>query len=542
MPGSSEHLEKLISSLGGRGRFQNSVHILTALPVYSSIAFNNVGMAFHGSFIPHTCMAGDRLPNNSSNFTLSPPSVQLQVTNVSHTQCSSTLTYTDGQEKVIECTSGQWNYFPEYGERNIVSDFDLVCSGEYLSNLATTIYFTGVMLGGLVFGDLADRFGRRPIALFTLYTSVIAGLVSAFSVNYFMFVCLRFIVGILIQGVQMATYTLIVEMFPPKDRPYAGIATDMVFPIAIILLTGLAYALPYWRHLQLAISLLPLLSIFYVWYIPESLRWLVIKEKTQKAEKLLNRICKTNKIPYPKSTWNLLEKDTSSQEKTTEQHHVTDLFRTWPLTKVTIVSSYLWIVVAVTYFGLTFKTTALPGNKYTNFFIGGVMEFLTCCITLYMTNRFGRKKPMFGCLAGSAVFCLASGLVHSFTSDLGYVVTSLALTGKCFAGGLFVMYFVYATEVYPTVVRNIGLGFGLIWARLGSMLAPQFNQWSSVILGFDAIYVFGTLNLVGSLAVLLLPETHKRRLPDTIEQEVGGLETPEISVEQGEDIVKEDLL
>ena len=77
--------------------------------------------------------------------------------------------------------------------------FDLVCEDNYLASLATTIYFTGVMVGGLVFGDLADRFGRRFSMLFTLYAALVVSLVSAFSVNYIMFVCLRFVLGVLQQ-------------------------------------------------------------------------------------------------------------------------------------------------------------------------------------------------------------------------------------------------------------------------------------------------------------------------------------------------------
>ena len=34
-------------------------------------------------------------------------------------------------------------------------------------------------------------------------------------------------------------------------------------------------------------------------------------------------------------------------------------------------------------------------------------------------------------------------------------------------------------------------------------------------MGFDVIYLFGAMSLIGGLIVLTLPETHKRRLPDT---------------------------
>ena len=65
--------------------------------------------------------------------------------------------------------------------------------------MATTIYFGGVMLGGLVFGDLADRWGRRPVLLVTILASLVLGVATAFSVSYNMFVALRFLQGVLMQ-------------------------------------------------------------------------------------------------------------------------------------------------------------------------------------------------------------------------------------------------------------------------------------------------------------------------------------------------------
>ncbi|GFO26083.1 solute carrier family 22 member 8 [Plakobranchus ocellatus] len=99
---------------------------------------------------------------------------------------------------------------------------------------------------------------------------------------------------------------------------------------------------------------------------------------------------------------------------------------------------------------------------------------------------------------------------------LDRVVTGFGLSGRCAVSSVFVTMFMYSSEVYPTVVRTLGLGISMVWARLGAVLAPQLNHWTSVLLGFDAIYIIGSLSLMGSLLVLALPETHKKKLPDTI--------------------------
>ena len=55
------------------------------------------------------------------------------------------------------------------------------------------------MVGGLVFGYLADRFGRKPIMLFCLYLHIVIGVALAYIRAYYLFVILRFFMGVLMQ-------------------------------------------------------------------------------------------------------------------------------------------------------------------------------------------------------------------------------------------------------------------------------------------------------------------------------------------------------
>ena len=55
------------------------------------------------------------------------------------------------------------------------------------------------MVGGLIFGSLSDRWGRKPFILLTMYLHIIVGTALAFVHNYTLFVLLRFAQGILMQ-------------------------------------------------------------------------------------------------------------------------------------------------------------------------------------------------------------------------------------------------------------------------------------------------------------------------------------------------------
>ena len=65
--------------------------------------------------------------------------------------------------------------------------------------LATTIYFAGVMIGGLIFGAISDRFGRRLVLLITMYTHILFGIGIFLVQSYEGFVTLRFFQGMLMQ-------------------------------------------------------------------------------------------------------------------------------------------------------------------------------------------------------------------------------------------------------------------------------------------------------------------------------------------------------
>lgn len=59
------------------------------------------------------------------------------------------------------------------------------------------------------------------------------------------------------------------EWTGPKQRMLAGVITDYFFGFGYILLAGVAYLIPDWRKLQLAISAPGFLFLFYIWWVAQ---------------------------------------------------------------------------------------------------------------------------------------------------------------------------------------------------------------------------------------------------------------------------------
>ena len=62
----------------------------------------------------------------------------------------------DGNKTVTKC-NGNFVYDHSEVQNNIVTDWDLVCEREWLAKLCQPTFMLGVLIGALVFGDIADR-------------------------------------------------------------------------------------------------------------------------------------------------------------------------------------------------------------------------------------------------------------------------------------------------------------------------------------------------------------------------------------------------
>ena len=116
-----------------------------------------------------------------------------------YSQCEMYVDATNRSKGVQDCVNGYEFSFEHSDGWNIVAEWGLVCSRKYVAPLITTTYFSGVMLGGLIFGSLSDRFGRKNMMLVCLYTQCLIGVGLHFVRRLVVFIGLRFIQGIFIQ-------------------------------------------------------------------------------------------------------------------------------------------------------------------------------------------------------------------------------------------------------------------------------------------------------------------------------------------------------
>ncbi|XP_033747268.1 solute carrier family 22 member 3-like [Pecten maximus] len=505
-------LDELLPRLGHPGKFQTITFLLLALN-YFTVCFNHVCMAFYGSTPKHQCQ--DRAIEAGNTTILG----------VTYGKCTTSYILGNGQNTTITCKTdpnGMWSFTP-YTDREttIITEWDLVCDDVYLGKLATTIYFLGVMTGGVVFGHIADFFGRKWTMLICLYVPVAIGIGIYFVTTFTAFAVLRFFQGVFIQGLQTSTVALVMEIAVREYRGMAGAVFECYWGAGVLILAGLAYFIQTWRYIQLAITLSPILLVFYICWVPESPRWLVMKGRFDDAEHVVKRIAKFNKLPYPADIMAAIRKEgVPFQDKSRKQFTALDLMKTSVIRNRTFLMFFLWFTTSIGYYGLTFQMTSLAGDKYLNFFIGSMVEMIAYIGVVYIIKKFGRRKPLaFYFLVGGSC-CILAGVIPfaGDGDDIAKASTSFAIVGRFGMGGVFSVIVLYTSELYPTVIRSIGMGCCFFLTRVGGLLAPQILLLGDYTHKSVPIIAFGVLAVIGGFASLILPETLGRKLPDTIEE------------------------
>ena len=281
------------------------------------------------------------------------------------------------------------------------------------------------------------------------------------------------------------------------------------------MLPGIAYAERDWRNLQLIISVPPTICIVAYYFMPESPRWLIAQGRTEEAKAILQKAAKTNGKAWPdnvqlESADNVDNKDQTPPESV----NILALCKTPNVRKNTLIQYFNWFTASFVYYALTFNGgTLFPGDLYINTLISGLIEFPAYALCIALLYYVGRRSPL-----AFMYFLLGGCLLLSLAMPTDESVLAMATLGKFGSVCAFAIIYVQAAELFPTVVRNTGIGTSSSIARVGSVLAPIVGREVAKISRDLVIVIFAVVALISGVLTLFLPETNGKKLPDTMEE------------------------
>ncbi|XP_073816234.1 organic cation transporter protein isoform X1 [Musca autumnalis] len=389
------------------------------------------------------------------------------------------------------------------------SQWDLVCDKEYLKNVAEMFFLLGVATGGIISGYLSDKFGRKTMLFISAVLQTIFGLALYFPHSFELYISLRALLGLVSVSVTYSGLILAIEYVDGKWRTIAGMYNLFPLPISYMAISGIAYLTQDYQRLQLCIGI-PGIFLCFLWFVvPESPRWLLVKGRIDEVKEIIEAAAKFNKRELPSGYESLLKQP--PQEENSQDFFY--LFKSRYLRRITICFLFIWFTMNLAYYGFILNMNTFGGNVYLNSALAGLVEIPAIAIAMYIISKVGKKWLFSGTLVCAGIACCCAAITEGKEDILWLKITFIMIGKFTISAGNTIMP-VYTAELYPTAIRNVGVGACNIAAGLALILTPYLSLLNKI----EDHLLMSLLTawcLFGGFVVLFLPETMKQHTAST---------------------------
>ncbi|KAK7118888.1 hypothetical protein R3I94_022412 [Phoxinus phoxinus] len=412
-----------------------------------------------------------------------------------------------------DCDAGYDYNVTEGLANNIVTEWDLVCLRYWLVPVEEVCFILGTLTGCLGLGYASDRLGRHKSLLVSLTLAVVFGVLVCVSPSPPVFISMRFCLAAASAGVYLTLYVTRLELCDPSLRLLATMMSGLTTFAGELLLLAVALGCGSWRGL-LGTGAAPL-ALFLCYGIPgvfpESPRWLLLSERTGDMNSFSER------SERQRDDDSFTEMDTESSSSPGRPHlSFPELLHSrniWKNLCVLGFTSFISHGISHCYSSFRGDVRGITPSFYWTYLLsvcagGGAWLLLWATV-----DRFGRRGILLLAmtLTGLASLILL-GLMDYLSESAMTVFSIMGLFSSQAAASLSIL---FTAEVMPTVIRGSGVGAVMALGCVGRLSSPLMDLRNHY--GYFLHHVvYSSLALLAVLSILLLPESKRKPLPQTL--------------------------
>ncbi|KAJ6638868.1 Organic cation transporter protein, partial [Pseudolycoriella hygida] len=437
---------------------------------------------------------------------------------LSHMNYNEALEYVQNNEvpEEISCLRSDRFYFDYfYNEGNsIVSEWDLVCENSFWRSTVQAAVSAGKFMGATSFGIISDKFGRKTAFSIGALVHIVGSILTTVSTWYWFFLIGRFMLGLATGALFYAAFALLTENIGIKPRSWMSIVITASYPIGMLLLALSANFLHFWRYLQLSLTIPAASLIFIVYYMKESPRWLLNKNREEEAYKI---VFKTNKsieqLPMKKDDNTAVEVkvEPSGSKLKNAFSEICGLYGSSQYRKLALICHFSFFVSSLSYYVTALNADNLSANRVVYVASTGFVDIFAYLCTIIILKFVGRKYSTFSLFAFSGL-CLLSLL--AIPRDGVTWIVSIAMFARFGITASYSVVTLHTAELFPTNLRSSALGTSSTIAHVGSISAPFVVDYLGKFAWYIPTTICGTTALLAGILAATLPETKQKTLDD----------------------------
>lgn len=363
----------------------------------------------------------------------------------------------------------------------------------------------GLMLGALLFGPAADRFGRRLVTLVTTALFGVFTLMTAWSDSLTTLLVLRFLAGLGLGGAMPNIIALTAEYSPARSRATMVSLMFCGFPLGAVL-GGLLAArmIPAfgWESTFLLGGALPLilLPVLVAW-LPESIRFLAARGTPEATlRSMLTPILGAERASNLRFEAEPAQAPGMTVTKLFGRSRTARTLLLWAIFFMNLLLLYFlvnWLPSLLRQAGIPLDK-AIVSTALLN--LGGIVGAL---IFARVIDRIGPFRVLTCAYAAGAASTVAIGHI----TDAGFttLMAMVFLAGFCVIGAQ-ISINALAAGAYPTEIRSTGVGWALGIGRAGSIVGPVVGgMLVGTGMATGSLFTIAAVPaLIAAVAVLLL--------------------------------------